>query len=207
MLRDELSFTNKVAYISTKEYIDGYRDIKRFLSYCKKCRSYEKTWACPPFCFDVDNYVSRFQHTFIIGTKIDFSEDIRRLSNSVEMRDELSSDAMHVAVDCLRTLHDRLLQLFPNTISFLVGPCRLCKQEPCARLQGLPCRHPSEVRHSIESVGFDVGKTTSDLLGIELKWSTDHNLPEYITIVTALFTSDDSEQFLSKLISMLGNLY
>ena len=62
--------------------------------------------------------------------------------------------------------------------------------QPCARQDAKPCRHPHDVRVSLEAVGFNLGKTTSQLLGIDLKWGGKDRLPEYITLVTALLTND-----------------
>ena len=44
---------------------------------------------------------------------------------------------------------------------------------------------------SLESLGFDIGKTASELLGIELKWSEpgSSGLPEYFTLVSGFFSS------------------
>ena len=46
------------------------------------------------------------------------------------------------------------------------------------------------MRHSLESVGFDIEAMTRELLGIDLEWSTDGSLPKHITLVTALFTRE-----------------
>lgn len=54
-----------------------------------------------------------------------------------------------------------------------------------------PCRYPDRIRPSLESLGFDIGKTASELLGIELKWSEpgSSGLPEYFTLVSGFFSS------------------
>jgi predicted metal-binding protein len=65
--------------------------------------------------------------------------------------------------------------------------CVLCP-EGCTRPQGRPCRHPDKLRHSLESVGFDIEAMTRDLLDIHLEWSHDGSLPKHITLVTALFS-------------------
>lgn len=57
----------------------------------------------------------------------------------------------------------------------------------CTRPEGLPCRHPDRVRPSLEACGFDIGRTTSELFGIELKWGAEGKLPEYLTLVCGLF--------------------
>lgn len=35
-----------------------------------------------------------------------------------------------------------------------------------------------------EACGFDLGRTTSELFGIEMKWSENRNLPEYLLLVS-----------------------
>ncbi|MBR5807373.1 MAG: hypothetical protein IKY24_01995 [Alistipes sp.] len=57
----------------------------------------------------------------------------------------------------------------------------------CTRLNGKPCCHPELVRPSLEAYGFDLTKTLSELFDIELKWSVDNTLPEYLVIVCGLF--------------------
>jgi methionyl-tRNA synthetase len=69
----------------------------------------------------------------------------------------------------------------------VVGTCPYCGGAPCARIEGKPCRHPSKVRPSLEAFGFDMGKTAQDLLGLEIKWSHDEFLPEYLTLICGIF--------------------
>lgn len=46
------------------------------------------------------------------------------------------------------------------------------------------------VRRS-EACGFDIGRTTSELFGIELKWGADGKMPEYLTLVCGFFHDGD----------------
>ena len=39
----------------------------------------------------------------------------------------------------------------------------------------------------VEAFGFDMGKTAQDLLGLEIKWSHDEFLPEYLTLICGIF--------------------
>ena len=48
---------------------------------------------------------------------------------------------------------------------------------------------PRRIRRSLEACGFDLGRTTSELFGIEMKWSENRNLPEYLLLVSG-FLSD-----------------
>ena len=44
-----------------------------------------------------------------------------------------------------------------------------------------------KVRPSLESLGFDLSKTLAELFGIELRWSKDGLLPEYLVLVCGFF--------------------
>ena len=73
-----------------------------------------------------------------------------------------------------------------------VWDSRYC--EHCSRPDGMPCRHPRLMRCSLESWGFDLGRTTSELLGIDLEWSAKGKLPDSLTLVTALFSPSELPQ-------------
>ena len=52
------------------EYIAVYRDARRFGACCRACPNYDRSWACPPFDFDMDDYLSGYRTALIIATKI-----------------------------------------------------------------------------------------------------------------------------------------
>ena len=52
------------------EYIAVYRDARRFGACCRACPNYGRSWACPPFDFDVDDYLAGYRTALIIATKI-----------------------------------------------------------------------------------------------------------------------------------------
>ena len=39
----------------------------------------------------------------------------------------------------------------------------------------------------LEAIGFDISKTAQDLLGLEIKWSQNGLIPEYLTLVCGIF--------------------
>ena len=88
-------------------------------------------------------------------------------------------------------LDKRLLALEEeyNGRAFYAGSCILCPWEECTRRSGKACRYPLRIRRSLEACGFDLGRTTSELFGIEMKWSENRNLPEYLLLVSG-FLSD-----------------
>jgi uncharacterized CHY-type Zn-finger protein len=58
------------AEIEVEELIRHYRDTEKFITYCKECNRYNACWACPPFGFNTDAYLTIYQTAHIFGTKI-----------------------------------------------------------------------------------------------------------------------------------------
>lgn len=162
--------------IPVDDYILRYRDERRFMAYCRECRRYGNSWSCPPFN-DSEDYLSGFRNLLIVCTRI--TPVVLDVPDAVEAGQEL----MHRERS---RLDKRLLALEEeyNGRAFYAGSCILCPWEECARRSGKACRYPSRIRRSLEACGFDLGRTTSELFGIEMKWSENRNLPEYLLLVS-----------------------
>lgn len=179
------SVSNKKITVTADEFVSRYRDVERFEVYCRQCPSYGKVWSCPPFDFDPKTLSEGFKTVTVMGTIIEFDEETRAVCTTAEQSAAVGRQAM---TEVWQTLLPRLYEMehrSPGSRCFTFR-CSLCP-EGCTRPDGKPCRHPEKMRHSLESVGFDVVAITRDLLGIELEWSTDGSLPKHITLVTALF--------------------
>ena len=167
------------ASLPAADYIARFRDAERFMGFCRACRNFGHSWACPPFGFEVDEYLAGYETTLIVATRITPEEhaipfsEAKRLIRPERQRHE-------------RRLLDMERQYGGRSFAY-AGTCLYCPEGTCTRPEGKPCRHPELVRPSIEACGFDVGRTTSELLGIELRWGTDGCLPEYLTLVSAFF--------------------
>lgn len=177
------------ATISVSEYISRYNNVEFFGGLCKQCPAYGKKWCCPPFDFSPLEKISHFKYAHIFGTQIFFPRDA-----IVQSRIEKNGDQVcRAAVEKVcKDNHSKLLEMREKNapaVAFSVG-CHLCPEGTCARGEGKVCRHPSKMLHSLESFGFDISKTASELLGIELLWSAGGVLPEYATVVTGLFTDN-----------------
>ena len=48
------------ASLPAAEYIAVYRDARRFGACCRACPNYGRSWACPPFDFDMDDYLAGY---------------------------------------------------------------------------------------------------------------------------------------------------
>lgn len=184
------SISNYISCITINEYVKDYRDTDKFILFCKQCNKYGTCWACPPYDFNTDNYILKYDKAYIIGTKITLS-DCMGIECGVE-KNRLT--AKRIITDVRKILDSQLLKLekeVSDSMAFFAGTCYVCEPEDCTRTTGNVCRYPDKMRHSLESFGFDIGKTTENLLGIELKWSIDGSLPEYLTLVSGLLTNSD----------------
>lgn len=178
-----------VVMTTTEDYIENYVDVPKFLGYCKKCDSYGKNWSCPEFNFDAEELWEKYKYVYIMGTKIIFDKDT---INNIEDKDLLKKQMEDALWKEKKVLTEKLWKLeedYLGSISLSAGSCKLCSK--CQRQIDKPCIHPDKMRYSIESIGGDVGKTLSSLLGIELQWAKDGNLPEYYILVSGLLTNSN----------------
>jgi len=171
--------------IAADEFIGRYRDIGRIRQYCLQCPGYGKSWSCPPFDFDPRGCSDGFKTVTFIGTIIEFDEPTRAVCKTVDEATRVGKQAMQEVWQSLLPRMYDMERETPGSRCFTFR-CVLCP-EGCTRPQGKPCRKPELLRHSLESVGFDITAAAADLLGIKLEWSADGSLSKTITLLTALF--------------------
>ncbi len=180
-----------IAKIDTANYIANYRDADKFMAYCRECNRYGTCWACPPFDFDAQGYVSSYGTAYVIGSKIVPHADVIKANTDPESSKETS----YRMIEAVRLTLDRNLlaweKHYPGSKAFFAGTCHICHLENCTRLKRQPCIAPDRIRPSLEALGFDLGKTALELLGIEMKWSSDGLLPKYFTLVSGFFVKQD----------------
>ena len=169
--------------VSVADYIARFRDAERFEDCCRTCPNYGRSWGCPPFDFDVEEYLTRYSRALLIATKI-----------VPEQGGLPIAEAKRLIHPERQRLERRLLEMerrYGGRSFAYVGSCLYCPDGTCTRPEGNPCRHPELVRPSLEACGFDIGRTTSELFGIELKWGADGKMPEYLTLVCGFFHDGD----------------
>lgn len=181
------TITHSTTEISSRNYIDQYRDTTRFIGYCKACDRYGRCWACPPFEFDSESYIPSDGYIYIIGTKISFTPHL--ISTNTD-----SGQCVHITTQIIKEVRVELDQklvalekVFPGSKAFFAGTCLLCDKEQCTRIKDQPCITPKQIRPSLEAIGFDVAKSAEELLNIPLKWGNENKFPEYITLVSGFF--------------------
>lgn len=182
--------------IPVEEYLEGYVAVEEFLELCKACPNYGNVWSCPPYDFDVLAYWRRFSRLRVIARKI--------YLNGVSTEAEASALLASVKDDMSAELYE-LEASVPGSMSLSAGSCALCRglrEEPktegeekpyvslggscCTRPSGAPCRHPENMRYSIESIGGNVGLTCRKLMGLPLEWVEEGKLPSYFVLCGGL---------------------
>ena len=143
----------------------------------------------PPFSFDAEEYLSGFETAHLIAARIEPGKRLRALCADAGQSEKQGRALLNEA-RC--ELDARLLALeeaWPDSRAFFAGTCFDCPEGTCTRPLDLPCVRPGKIRPSLEALGFDLGRTASELLGIELRWSVDGRLPEYFTLISGFFTN------------------
>lgn len=158
------------AEIPMSEYIAGFRDVATFADCCRACPNYAGTWNCPPFDYDIEAELKRYSRIRIMAVQVDADP-------ASAIADAMDNPRLALFRRSLLDMEARL-----GGRAFSLGHCRECPV--CSRPQ--PCRHPDRCRPSLESYGFDVGKTMSELLGIKLQWGRGGRLPAVMTFVGAV---------------------
>ncbi len=202
-----------IAPIVTKEYIADFRDVKKFYEFCKQCKLHKKTWSCPPFPTTTGNFVDYkgqkiedFSTATIIGVKINIDNETRHQARNVQERDDLIRE---IFINARNQFDKRLLfleQQIEKSMLYYAGPCKFCTPNECARALNKPCHYPEKMRSTLEADGFDISRTTTEILGLELLWCNDLVLPEYYTLVYGLMSNIPVADKLTDLLSDIGGV-
>lgn len=186
-----LKIKNIVKRVSARDYINNYRNACRFIEYCKECNKYGTMWVCPPYRFEPLSRIENYKYVYIVGTKVFIDEVTRHTPTNPQEQKDISYCIME---ETRKGIDGRLLGLekqYPGSLVFFAGSCFLCSKEECTRSKGQECIFPEKARSSLEAYGFDIARTTSELLGITLIWSENLVLPEYFTLVSAVFSDHE----------------
>ena len=176
--------TSKSVTVDAREFVSRYRDVERIGALCRQCPSFGKMWCCPPYDFDPCSVSDGFTKVTLMASVIQFDDTTR---NACKTPEEASAMGREVLEQVWQSIAPGLYEMereTPGSRCFSFR-CSLCS-EGCTRSEGKPCRHPDMMRHSLESVGFDIVAMMRDLLDIDLEWSNDGFLPRHLTLVTAL---------------------
>ena len=167
------------AEMDAAAYIEGFHNADYFIKFCQQCGNYGRRYGCPPFDYDPLTVIERYDKVRIIGVKIVPCDKTLPLEAANDLMEPVTKELNKELLEMEKAL---------GGMSFgFVGSCPYCGGAPCARMEGMPCKHPDKVRPSLEAFGFDMGKTAKELLGLEIKWSKGLLIPEYLTLVCGIF--------------------
>lgn len=173
------------ATVNVSDYFEKFVDIPTFLAACQACPNYGKKWSCPPYDFDVEAYWKRFSTLQLLASKITFSEEMLAKTYT---REEQRAVLENVLAPEKQSLSAEMMAReteYPGSISLSAGSCSTC-EKGCSRSLGKPCRFPQTMRHSIESLGGNVGLTIEKLMGLHLEWMEEGKLPHHFVLVCGL---------------------
>lgn len=163
--------------ISVADYLEGYVNVEEFLECCKVCENYDQKWCCPSFSFDpVEDYWKNYERLYVIGQKMCLAE---------EEKQDWQTLMKQVKSGMTEILYTKEAE-YPGSVSLSAGSCTICGENNCTKKDGAPCRFPEKMRYSIEALGGNVGLTASRLLGIDLQWITEGQVPDYFVLVGGL---------------------
>lgn len=188
------------ARIAMEDYLRDYVDVPRFLGLCAQCSNYEHRWSCPTFDFDPLEYLRQFSEVLVVASKIspvgewrldEPDEPAEGTAAGPTFTGENAENYDRVWRMLSSVKADLEAQLFlmekdhPGSRLLSGGSCYKCA-EGCTRPAGLPCRHPEQMRYSIEALGGDVEKIAAEILGSPLIWCGPGEFPPYYMLVGGL---------------------
>lgn len=172
------------AELGIEEFIAGFVDVDRFRECCEACRGYGKTWACPPYDFEPMEIWRGYSSILLYAKKVLLPE-----SETAVVREPHELAACYI--ELLKPVKQAMLnELFemekaaPGSMALSAGGCDLCGE--CTRGGGLPCRFPERLRYSVESIGGNVLKCITDVLGETVLWAGNGRLPEHFILLGGL---------------------
>ena len=173
--------------IAVREFVRQCVDIPKFYRYCQQCPSFGRTWSCPPFGFSAESVWQRYQTLWLYGEKVPVPEELQQQHFTGGALESESAALLQPVKDRILTHLLSLEAQHPGSMVLSAGSCRLCAGG-CARPLGQPCRQPEQMRHSIESLGGDVGWAVSLYLGEELAWGRAGRMPPHYLLLGGLLT-------------------
>lgn len=173
--------TYRCVTTTVDEIVGHHYEHEKFISYCRQCPQYGKTWKCPPFDYNPLERLGNYRYITMVMARITIDDRVK-VSLANEVLYPVKQKLHHALLQAERTVGDGYALL-------LAGGCDVC-DEPCSRVAGQSCRHPSMVRPSLEGWGINVTTIASDIFATPIEWSSDGFLPRHTTLVGALLHND-----------------
>lgn len=172
-----------ITTIVETQRLNPYFDPSRIEGYCSSCPNYGQLWSCPPHTSDPSQHPSHpfkqkqyallvAQTTFLMPHEDTMGIFLSRRKTFGKLLNEAARDKA------------------PLSLVLIAGNCYLCKSNPCARQSGQACRHPEDMRYSLEAIGYDVGGIAEDLLQSPIQWEANWENLKSLTTLGAIFSDN-----------------
>jgi len=172
--------------IPVPEFLKTCVDLPRFDACCRACPNYQSNWSCPPLPVPPMELWAQYDTLLLQCRRVDVPETLREQTYAPE---ELGQIAVSLLREQKREMLLELLEMEQQEAGSLVlaaGSCDLCPEGTCTRPQSLPCRHPEQMRYSLETLGGDMGKALELYFDRKMIWAENGHLPAYYILLGGL---------------------
>ena len=169
---------------SVSVFVKTCVDIPRFLGCCRECPNYDKRWSCPPYSFSVEAIWKQYTSILLYELKIPINKHLR---DNIYTQEELNEISCVILAPIKKQLTEELMSLedqYPGSKALFAGACDLCKS--CNKENGETCRHPEQMRYSIEALGGNVAQAVQFYFGDRILWAANGHLPEHYILLGGL---------------------
>lgn len=196
----EIHIQSSLRIVNSKDLYQ-YEDTFYFNNLCREgCINYNKKWSCPPYSPSFLSYSNDFNICLLI-----------LMSCPLSQFNYVKTEYMKVKTSnsILKSQSNRLSKFLENELSGKMlsnGSCRLCK--PCSKkVSSGDCKHPEQIRFSLESLGLNVQSISQDFFSHDLQWYQSKLCPEYSTVMSGVLTNNilgqhDIKELIEKYCSM-----
>lgn len=188
-LKNKLSLGAKRVEYLMEEYFNR----EKTLGYCKECPNFAKYWSCPPYTFDEAIFLKQFKYMHIIGRQFEVPrDDLRNIRDPEAVKAYSTEKQEAMKVMTWKTLLEVENEV-AGAMGLIPGNCPICEIQgmQCARKLNQPCRHPSLMRYSLESLGFNVVDLLKYEVGMTIQWGDTYRLPEVLTSAAAILCNEE----------------
>lgn len=136
------------------------------------CGRYGRCYQCPPDIGEIDRLMNDIR-SYSRGL---LYQSVAAIEDSFDFEGMMEGAKAHLGLS--HDIQKAAESLLPVEFLHLSSGCRLC--EVCAKVSGLPCRHPDKALGAMEGYGIDVYQTVKST---ELKYANGTNTVTYFGIV------------------------
>lgn len=178
---------NIAATVTDSRIIAKYEEKPYFDKLCEYgCPNYGCKWSCPPFSPNYSSFLAKYPHIILVLMWCNL--DQFHYTKTEYMKVKASNSILKSRMDSLMKDYESAFDGF--TLSN--GSCRLCN--PCNKKKQLPCKKPTKMRFSMESLGLNVEKISNDFFKHKLLWYKEKTAPAYSSVLSCLLTTDETSE-------------